>query len=77
MDEYKVKITPQASAQMLEIFSYIKDTLKEPVIAEKLLDELQKSILSLNTMPKRIALTDEYPWRSYGVHKMSVKNFLV
>lgn len=77
MDEYKVKITPQASAQMLEIFSYIKDTLKEPVIAEKLLDELQKSILSLNTMPKRIALTDEEPWRSYGVHKMSVKNFLV
>ena len=33
MDEYKVKITPQASAQMLEIFSYISGTLKEPVVA--------------------------------------------
>ncbi len=77
MGEYKVKITPQASTQMLEIFSYISDTLKEPIAAEGLLDELQKSILSLNTMPKRAALTEEEPWRSYGIHKMSVKNFLV
>lgn len=77
MDEYKVKITPQASAQMLELFSYISNTLKEPIAAERLLDELQKSILSLDTMPKRVALVDEQPWRSYGVHKMPVKNFLV
>ena len=77
MDEYKVKITPQASAQMLEIFSYISDTLKEQVIAERLLQDLQKSILSLNTMPKRVALVEEEPWRSYGIHKMPVKNFLV
>ncbi len=77
MDEYKVKITPQASAHMLEIFSYISGTLQEPVTAGRLLDELQKSILSLNIMPKRVALTDEEPWRSYGIHKMPVKNFLV
>ena len=77
MDEYNVKITPQASAQMLEIFSYISDTLKEQVVAERLLQDLQKSILSLNTMPKRVALVEEEPWRSYGIHKMPVKNFLV
>ncbi|MBR3954117.1 MAG: type II toxin-antitoxin system RelE/ParE family toxin [Clostridia bacterium] len=77
MDEYEVKITPQASAQMLEIFSYISRTFKESVAAERLLQELQKSILSLDTMPKRVALVDEDPWRSYGVHKMPVKNFLV
>lgn len=77
MDEYTVKITPQASAQMLEIFSYISSTLKEQVAEERLLDELQNSILSLNTMPKRAALVDEEPWRGYGIHKMPVKNFLV
>lgn len=77
MDKYEVKITPQASAQMLEIFSYISGTLKEPVAAERLLNELQKSILSLDTMPKRVALAEEEPWRGYGVHKMPVKNFLV
>ena len=77
MDEYKVKITPQASVQMLEIFSYISSTLNEPIAAERLIDDLQNSILSLGTMPKRVALVDEEPWRSYGVHKMPVKNFLV
>ena len=77
MDEYKVKITPQASVQMLEIFNYISSTLNEPVTAERLIDDLQNSILSLGTMPKRVALVDEEPWRSYGVHKMPVKNFLV
>ena len=50
---------------------------KEQVVAERLLQDLQKSILSLNTMPKRVALVEEEPWRSYGIHKMPVKNFLV
>ena len=77
MDEYKVKITPQASEQMLEIFSYISHTLKEPVAAERLLDGLQQSILSLGTMPKRIALVDEEPWKSHGIHKLPVRNFIV
>ncbi|MBQ6872703.1 MAG: hypothetical protein IJO24_00170, partial [Clostridia bacterium] len=45
--------------------------------AEKLLDELQKSIFSLEAMPKRVALMDEEPWKSHGIHKMPVKNFIV
>ena len=77
MAEYKVKITPQASAQMLEIFSYISDNLKESVVAERLLDDLQKAILSLDETPKRVVLVDEEPWKSHGIHKMMVKNFIV
>ena len=77
MDNYQVKITPQAHSQMLEIFSYISDTLKAPATASQLLDEIEKSILSLSTMPKRVALIEDEPWRSYGVHKMPVKNFII
>ena len=77
MDEYEVKITPQAKEQMLEIFAYISKALKEPVIAERLLNKLQESILSLDTMPKRISLIDEEPWKSHGIRKMPVKNFIV
>ena len=73
MDEYKVKTTPQASEQLLENFSYIISTLKEPVATERLLDELQKSVFSLDTTPKRVTLVDEEPWRSDGIHKMPVK----
>lgn len=77
MDNYKVKITEQAEVQLKEILLYISNTLKEPDIAINLLNELQKNILSLDVMPKRIALVDEEPWRSYGIHRMPVKNFIV
>lgn len=77
MDNYKVKITDQAELQLREILLYISNTLKEPDIAMNLFNELQKNISSLEVMPKRITLIDEEPWRSYGVHKMIVKNFLV
>ena len=77
MDDYKVKITPQANAQMLEIFRYIRDDLSEMTVAEKLIDELEKNILSLSFMPNRIALVDVQPWKNHGIHKMVVKNFLV
>ncbi len=77
MNEYSVKITPQANEQMQEIFIYISKTLCVPDTALRLLNELKKAIMSLARMPKRVALTEEEPWRSYGVHKMAVKNFLV
>lgn len=28
-------------------------------------------------MPHRIALTDEEPWKTNGIHRMVVRNFLV
>lgn len=77
MDNYSVKITPQAQTQMLEIFSYISNNLKEPSTATYLLDELQRNILALSSFPKRMTLVNEEPWKSYGIHKMVVKNFIV
>lgn len=77
MDKYKVKITSQAHAQMLEIFTYISEILKAHSAAMRLIDEIEKNILSLDTMPGRVALIDDEPWRSYGIHKMPIKNFIV
>lgn len=36
-----------------------------------------KTISGLNFMPLRYPLTDEDPWRTNGIRKMPVKNFLV
>lgn len=77
MTEYMVKITHQAQEQMQEIASYISLELKAPDAALHLLDSLESAILSLAKMPQRIPLTEEEPWRSNGIHKMPVKNFLV
>lgn len=77
MRTYKVKITLQAQEQMKEIVHYVASELKAPDAALHLLDSLEEAITSLSYMPGRIALTEEEPWKSNGIHRMPVKNFLV
>ena len=76
-NSYKIKITSQAQSQLKEIAQYISITLQSPTTAVKMLDTLEKEILSLADLPNRIALIQEEPWRSQGIHKMTVKNYLV
>lgn len=75
--QYEVKLTPQAVEQIQETVSYISHILLEPEIARRWVDFLQQEISSLNSMPARFPLTEEEPWHSYGIRKMTVKNFLV
>ncbi len=75
--EYEVKITPYALRQMQEIIRYISATLQSPENAAHWLDTIKAELASLSSMPARIPLTEEEPWRSQGIHKMVVKNFLV
>lgn len=75
--QYKVRLTDQAIEQIQQTVSYISHELLEPETAKRWADLLQREIASLNSMPARYPLTDEEPWRSYGIHKMTVKNFLV
>ena len=42
-----------------------------------MLDTLQEEIASLDQFPNRIPLTEEEPWRSQGIHKFPVKNYLI
>ncbi|MEL1133855.1 type II toxin-antitoxin system RelE/ParE family toxin [Desulfitobacterium sp. THU1] len=74
---YTVKITTQAEEQLQEIVKYIAFELKAPKAAIRLLNEMEDSISSLSQFPQRVALTEEEPWRTCGVRKMSVKNFFV
>lgn len=76
-ETYFVKVTTQAEEQMREIVQYIASELKAPNAALHLLDTMEEAILSLSQFPQRIALTEEEPWHSYGIHKMPVKNFLI
>ena len=76
-DEYIVKITAQAQEQMGEIARYIAYNLQAPDTAFRMLDTLEKEIASLSHFPNRIALTEEEPWHSYGIHKIPVKNYLI
>ena len=76
-ENYTVKLTRQAEEQLREIVDYIRFTLQAPNTASKMLDALAEEIYSLDQFPYRAPLTEEEPWHSQGVHRISVKNFLV
>ena len=74
---YKVKVTRQALEQIQEITHYVAHELGAPDAADDLLDEMENMINSLADMPKRLSLVDEEPWRTEGVRKALVKNFII
>lgn len=74
---YQVKLTFYAIEQMQEAIWYISKSLLEPEIAGRWADFLKAEIASLSTMPARYPLTEQEPWRTKGIRKMRVKNFVV
>ena len=75
--QYEVRITPFAENSMQEISSYISVDLMAPASALSLMQELQKKILSLSSLPNRVHLTPEEPWHSLGIRRMLVRNFYI
>ena len=77
MNEYEVRVTRQALEQMKEIVHYISNDLMAPDAADNLLDKMKAEIIKLSSFPKKHALIDEEPWRTEGVRKIVIKNFLI
>lgn len=75
--DYKVKLTDHAIAQLQEAVIYISKVLQASTVAKHWAARVKKELASLSTMPARYPLTEEEPWHTEGVHKMSVENFLV
>lgn len=75
--EYVVRVAPYALRQMSEISNYIRRTLQSPENAAHWLERMERELASLSFMPARIPLTEEEPWHSRGIHKMSVGNHFV
>ena len=74
---YDVRITPYAIDQIGNVIAYISKVLLVPEVAKAWADKLQKEIAGLSEMPERYPLFDREPWRSRGIRKMPVMNFLV
>lgn len=75
MTEYKIVIEQTAENDLLDILSYISDTLHEPSIAMKIYGLIKKEILTLDKMPFRYALVNDEPYRSIGVRRIPVENY--
>lgn len=74
---YKVVYSPQAMEDMKDIYAYIAWELHEPDIATAQVNRIREEVRSLDFMPLRYSLVDWEPWRSKGVRKVSVNNFVV
>jgi len=75
--QYTVKMTAYTIGQVQEIISYISHTLRAPQAAAGWADCLQEQLQSLATFPARFPLVNREPWKSKGVRKTSVKNFII
>ena len=75
--QYSVKITPSAIGQIQETVAYISKVLLSPQTAIAWSNYLQKEIAGLDNMPSKFPLVDKEPWKTNGIHKMDVKNFIV
>ena len=76
-DTYSVSYSPKARNDIKEIYSYIAFELLVPGTAEDQVNRIRKTIRSLDFMPSRNPIIEWEPWKSIGMHKALVDNFVV
>ncbi|MEE3333631.1 MAG: type II toxin-antitoxin system RelE/ParE family toxin [Ruminococcus sp.] len=75
--DYSVKLTSYSIFQIQKTISYISKVLLVPETAAAWSDYLEKQITGLSIMPTRFPMVDIEPWRTKGIRRMPVKNFIV
>ncbi|MDE7293503.1 MAG: type II toxin-antitoxin system RelE/ParE family toxin [Oscillospiraceae bacterium] len=76
-EKYEVTITPEAHSDILNIYSYVAVTLKEPRIADKLTARIYKAAYSLDFSSERHPVVDWEPWHSRNIRKFPVGKYMV
>ena len=77
MEKYTVIYSPEAMDDLRSIYSYIAFKLKEPDIAKKLVDKIRNDIRKLDEQPERYAPVEWEPWKSMGMRKLQIGNYVV
>lgn len=74
---YMVSVSDQAEKDLRDVFEYIVFTLQVEQAAAGQLARLQRTILSLDTMPHRYPVYKREPWRSRGLRFVPVDHYMV
>ena len=77
MQQYQVKITDEALADMEQIYDYIAYKLLSPENAIGQYHRIADAILTLDTMPERFRLMDSEPERTPKLRRMLVDHYNV
>ena len=77
MDNYVVKLYARAYRDLNDIYTYIAKNLLEPDIAQHMVDELEKAILSLEQLPERGAIRRVGAYAGGDYRQLFHKNYVI
>jgi toxin ParE1/3/4 len=77
MEPYRVIVSSKFHQDMTSILSYMIHDLKEPAVAARFLESVEKTVQSLSMMPERFELVKDEVLREAGYRKCPIKNYLL
>lgn len=77
MNQYKIQFSKYARNDLIDIYSYIKYNLQEPVIAKKLIAKIREEINKLKDNPTIYAVIKHEIIKKREIRKIKVDNFIV
>jgi len=73
---YDIHITETAEKDISEAADYIEFSLKNPIAADDLLDEIDNQVNALAEFPEQFELVDDPVLKSWGIRFTTIKNYL-
>ena len=77
MTKYTIMLMQRAFSDLDNIYNHIADDFKEIGTAEKMANDLEKAILSLDEMPYRGSIRRTGAFANRGYRQIFVKNFTI
>ena len=77
MKSWKVMYSNAAESDLTDIYAYIAYSLLAPENAAGQAERIMQAVERPSTMPMRHEVYPEEPWKSMGMHRVPVDNFVV
>lgn len=77
MDKYNISLTTRALRDLDDIYVHIAQTLLVPETALRLVDKIEKEILSLENMPYRFPERKTGAYANQGYRQLFIDNYTV
>ena len=74
---FEVEFTEQYIEEIMSIYNYISNELKENKIAKRIIKEVNEKVLNLSTLPELYIKVGKVDKLSREYHRMIVKNYIV
>ena len=75
--KYSVFVAASAESDISAAVAYITSALSNPTAADRLIDSVERALMSLSTQPKRYRLLPIERWAGRGFHALAVQNYVL